>query len=59
MAACVFTVIHAASRIALSARPFEIDLMEQGAALVRQWLPGSGLEDIISAATIEAVKPVC
>ena len=36
---------------------FRVTVEEKSRELVSQWVPGSGLEDYISAAMIEAVKP--
>jgi SAM-dependent methyltransferase len=35
-----------------------IDVKPESRAFIRDWMPGSGSEDYISSATIEAVKPV-
>jgi arsenite methyltransferase len=34
-----------------------IDVKEQSREIIRDWLPGSGVEDYIASAAIEAVKP--
>lgn len=34
-----------------------VDVKEESRAFIRDWMPGSGIEDHVASATIEAVKP--
>lgn len=36
----------------------EVNVRRESGEFIRDWLPGSGVEDSVSSATIEAVKPV-
>jgi SAM-dependent methyltransferase len=38
-------------------RSVRIDVQPQSRAFIQEWLPGSGVEDFVASATIEAVKP--
>ena len=47
-------------RLLLDAAGFEqirVDLKEESRAFIQQWMPGSGVENYVASATIEAVKP--
>jgi len=34
-----------------------VNVRAESRELIRDWLPGSGVEDFVASATIEAVKP--
>ncbi len=34
-----------------------VDVKEQSREFIRDWMPGSGIENYVASATIEAVKP--
>ena len=47
-------------RALLGAAGFErilVDVREESRAFIREWIPGSGVENYVASATIEAVKP--
>jgi arsenite methyltransferase len=48
--------LHALLRVA-GFESIRVQVKEESRSFIRDWLPGSGVEDYIASATIEAVKP--